>query len=60
MTVLQLIFLQKSTWRSYNSGCPIAKSLAEVIGTTLSVCNVPNEKSGFTIHWKPYENAHVP
>lgn len=37
---------------SYGLGLPIAKSLAEQMGATLSACSVPDQKTTFTIRWE--------
>lgn len=37
---------------SYGLGLPIAKSLVEQMGATLSVCSVPYQKTTFTIRWE--------
>lgn len=37
---------------SYGLGLPIAKSLVEQMGATLSVSSVPNQRTSFTIRWE--------
>ena len=37
---------------SYGLGLPIAKSLVEQMGATLSVCSVPYQKTTFTVRWE--------
>ena len=37
---------------SYGLGLPIAKSLVEQMGATLSVCSVPDQKTTFTVCWE--------